>query len=69
MQTIVLKKANGWWIADDGHMFKSVAVANEKAGDVWNKLKVDFPNAKIGIESSVFGPVTKLTFGPIVWMK
>lgn len=69
MQTIVLKKVNGWWIADDSNMFKAVATANEKAGDVWEKVKKDFPNAKIGIESVVFGPATQFSFGPIVWMK
>lgn len=74
MQIIILKKVNGWWIADDGKMFKAVAVATEKAGDIWKKIKdedgiKDFPNAKIGIESVVFEPATQLSFGPIVWMK
>lgn len=69
MQTIILKKVNGWWIADDSKMFRAVATADEKAGDIWKKIKKDFPTAKIGIESVVFGPATQINFGPIVWMK
>jgi len=67
---IVLKRHNGWWIADDGHkLFKSVGVATEKAGDVWRNVKLMFPNAKIGIESREFGSNTVMMFGNIVWMK
>lgn len=69
MQTIVLKRENGWWIADDSKMFKAVAVANEKAGDVWRKVKAEFPNAKIGIETKTIGWTTVMTYGPIMWMK
>lgn len=70
MQTIILKRINGWWIADDSNkLFKAVANASEKAGDVWNKLKLQYPNTKFGIESKEFGPATQLSFGPIVWMK
>lgn len=69
MQTIILKRENGWWFADDGEMFKAVAIATEKAGDVWKNVKEQFPLAKIGIESKEFGPITIISFGPIVWMK
>lgn len=70
MQTIVLKRHNGWWIADDSDkLFKAITIASEKAGDVWQKVKEMFPNAKIGIESREFGPNTVMMFGNVVWMK
>lgn len=68
--TIILKRENGWWWADiDSKNMFAVALSSEKAGDVARMIKERNPEAKVGIESVVFGPATQLTFGPIVWMK
>lgn len=69
MNKIVLKRVNGWWIADDSNkVFKAICPVNAKAREAWDKAKGLFPNFTIGLDSYSIGPATVSAYGPVVWL-